>query len=410
MQAPRSVRRLIAPICCAGLLSSCHQNRPDISPAACSITLSTPKRLTSPDGRNVYVEPAAYALSGGELLIAGRPTILWQAQGPFTADSAIGVVVQGDGTLHLIQSPIDLRLVGTLKAVGRPGGGWDLIIAERTSPTAKDSIAKLWHGVYEGRRWASLTQIPIAPEIHPLPDGSSNINRVGDSLSWAVRVRNTAETTTDVLVLRFRGGRWSSELIPTRRVSYVALNDFAGGSQLAVVGPDFTEPRDDNSLFIWTDHPTWRMLRRVSFGGREGPAHHPTLVGSDQPVLTWYVDSGAARELRATVDPVNHSLGGVMTIDSSFADLGAAGSVRLQDERHLWISHHISPTETRHLRFVLSSRGRPPTAQTFTSPYATSIRALAADSSKIVLIGAHRDQVSNGYQTILVPAQVTCSQ
>lgn len=406
----RSAWRLITPIFFAVLACGCHHGRPDISPSICSVELGSPERLASQDRRNVYVEPAAYAWSGGELLVAGRPTVLWRGEATFTADSVIGVVVQSNAELRLLESPIALPLVGTWKAIGRPRGGWDVIIAERTSPTARDSIAKLWHGVYDGRRWTSLTQIPIASGIQPLPVGSSNINRLGDSLSWAVRVRNPAEHTTDVLVLRFRAGQWSSELVSTRRVSYVALNEFAGGSQLAVVGPDFTEARDDNSLFIWTDHPSWKMRRRISLGDREGPAHHPTLVGSDQPVLTWYVDSGPARELRALDDPLKKPLDEVVTIDSSFADLGAAGSIRLPQGHHLWVSHHIAPTDARHLRFVLSSPGRSPTAQTFPSPYATSIRALAADSSKLLLIGAVQDQVSNGYQTMLVRARVVCSQ
>ena len=365
----------------------------------------------SRDGRNVYVEPAAYAWSGGELLVVGRPTILWRKLGPFTADSVLGVVVESDGTLRLVESPLDLRLVGMLRAIGRRGGGWDLILAERPSPTAGDSVARLWHGVYDGRRWRSLTQLPNAPGMQPLAFGASNLDRAGDTLSWAVRVRNPADYTTSVQLLRLRGGRWSSELVPTRRAVYLALKHLTrAGLQLAVVAPDLTETRDDNSLFLWTEHPSWNVRRRVSFGARDGPAHYPTLVDSERPILTWYVDTERAREVRALADPLSGSLARVVTIDSSFADRGAPGSVRLRGGHHLWVSHHIAGTNTRSLRFVVSNPPAPATTQTFASPYRTSIRALGTGDSKFVVIGAQQDTASGGFHTSLIRARMVCTR
>lgn len=359
----------------------------------------------------MYVEPGAYAWSGGELLIVGRPTILWREKGPFTADSVLGVVVESGGTLRFVESPLDLRLVGMLKAIGRRGGGWDLILAERPSPMAGDSIARLWHGVYDGRRWRSLTLLPVAPGMQPLALGASNLDRAGDTLSWAVRVRNPADYTTNVQLLRLRGDRWSSELVPTGRAVYLALSHSTGGGlQLAVVAPDLTEMRDDNSLFLWAENPSWNVRRRVSFGARNGPAHYPTLVDSERPILTWYADTEDGRQVRALADPLSESLDLVMTIDSSFADLGAPSSVRLRDRHHLWVSNHIAGTNTRSLRFVVSNPAGPATTQSFASPYRTSIRALGTGDSKFVVIGAQQDTASGGFHTSLIRARAVCTR
>jgi hypothetical protein len=405
----RALRRSLMHAVAGCLLSACHGGIPLPAPSTCSVALGPPERLVLRDGRSVYVEPTAYAASKGEILVAGRPTFLWRADARLTADSVMGIVVGRDSVIRLVDAPIDARAVELVSAVGRDAGGWDLVMAESVSPTSRDSIARLWHGVYDGHAWTSLEQLPVPSGMRPLATGASDLIRAADTLFWALRVRDTRDFTTNVLILRSAGGGWSSERVPIRRGVYVALNHSpAAGLQLAVVAGDVTERRDENSLFIWTAAPTWAMRRRVSLGAVDGPAHHPSYVGTGPSVLTWYAETEGRREVRALSDPLHAPLESTRTIDPDFADVGAAASVRLRDGLHVWVSHHAVNEADGQLHFVLASN-RTSESRTFPNPYYTSIRAFKGNGSEIVLIGAIEDQAPRRVTTALIRARITCS-
>lgn len=395
------------------LLSGCHRARVFPTPSTCSVKLSPPARLVLSDGRLVYVQPTAYAASAqGEILIAGLPTLLGVNSSQITADSAIGVIADGNSIARVVQAPINVRTMGQVKALARPDGGWDILIAEGTSPTSRDTVLRLWYGVYDGHGWRSLNQVPVPRGMRLLASGVSEPIRVGDTLLWALRVQNPTDLTTNALVLRHAQTGWSSEVVPTRRAVYLALNHSAGeGLQLAVVAPDVSEERDANSLFVWTATPVWTMRRRVSFGAVDGPAHYPTYDGGNPPVITWYVEVGGdgddeRRELRSLFNPLLNHNDGATIINPQLADRVPVSSLRLDNGVHVWVTHS-QDGDNRNVRVVFSTdqAGR---HHTFPSPYRTSIRALVNGLSEIVIIGGVEDTGSYPV-TALVRVRIVCS-
>lgn len=389
-------------------LGGCYTGRLVPTPSACSVSLNPPERLVLSDGRLVLVQPTAYATSRqGEILIAGFPTLVGVNSSHVTAGNALGVVVSGNSAARVVESPIDVRTMGLLKALGRPTGGWDVFIAEGASPTSKDTIARLWHGVYDGHRWESLNQVPVPVGMLLLAFGASDPIRVRDTVFWALRVRNPEDHTTNAVLLRYTASSWSSEIVPTREAVYLALTHSVGeGLQLAVVAPDASEQRDENSLFVWTASPAWAMHRRISFGAVDGPAHYPTYAGGNPPVLTWYadIDVEERREVR-TLHPLQPHHDSSTVIEPRLADRVPASALRLVNGVHVWVLRSENGDDSQ-LRVVFSTDsvggGR-----TFPSPYRTSIRALENDRSEIVIIGGVEDKGPYPV-TALVRVRVNC--
>jgi hypothetical protein len=373
---------------------------------ACHAELGPPTLLRTESGRRLYVEPMAHSVSNTELFIAGRPTILWGGGGPFTADSVIGAIATRSGRVRLVPSPVNPRLVGVVRASGRPDGSWDVVIAERSASSRSDSVTRLWHGVYDGQTWSSIQPIPLPPAVAPLFGRGSDLVRGGERLAWALRVANS-DARTDVALFVLRDGRWSSEVVPTRRAAYAALSYTESlGFQLAVVGVDLSQLRDDNSLFLWTERPSW-SVRRISLGNTSGPAHHPGFSGSSGgSVLTWYAEVADRREVRAVFDLHSRSADSPLVVDPSAADQAPTPGIDLPTGQHFWISQHQAPGDAeRQLRIVQGSPAGTLNVTSFPSPFTTSIRAIAWESN-VVIVGGVRDL--QGFSTALLPARISC--
>jgi hypothetical protein len=393
------------------------------SAGGCAVRELSRARLVVEERRELYVEPVALAANPrGDALLAGRPNYLWKRSRSGEAklvgrDSVFGAVIAADGTARTIRSPVPAWLLGTVRVLGRKDGGWDVVFAElrpyarsTEHPPYTDSVAHLWHGVYDGRRWTSLEEIPPPPQVQLSSGGASALVRWGDTLAWAVRTRaKPPGYSIDVAVFERRNRRWSHEIVPTRSTAYVALAHSASGPVLAIVAPDETERQDRNSLFLWVRQPTWKSLRKVVSGTREGPVHHPSLIASDdQLVLTWAAsrDRAAQPELRAIIGALRGPPDRVFVIDSSSFRAGAY--LGLPGGPHMWIANHNLSEHAREVRFVRIAGQEAVPAGSAPSPFLGGFGASTIGTSEILLAGAVWDDTEQMPVSLIVRMGVSC--
>src|SRR5204863_732759 len=121
------------------------------------------------------------------------------------------------------------------------------------------------------------------------------------TLAIAVPLTVPAQTDSKILndrVVVFSRTRrsWTTTVIPTQRVAYVALGPSpSGGLLLAVIRNDPSLTFDDNSLFLYERgslETPWRDVGRLVQGGRM-PVHNPQLSLDDSgAVITYSAGAG----------------------------------------------------------------------------------------------------------------------
>lgn len=407
----------------AGVSAATNDNlvRSPLHALACSVSAGTPHRLVIGQDDQLYVEAVAHASSGPNVLLAGTPNFLWRrSSGAVRRNEVFGAVIMPDGTAKAIRSPIEVNRLSGIRASGRGDGSWDIVFAQLKFPRLtqnsndSDEVDRLWYGVYEGDEWKIVEEIPLpAGGMRLQASRSSELVRRGDTLTWAVRA-TTPSFYTDVVVFELRGDVWTSEIVPTRRASYVAITSTAtSGAMLAVVGPDTTLPRpstDSGSMFLWTRAPVWAMNRRVVLGFRDGPVDHPTLVSrGNRTFLTWLSQSGQSTEVRSLLDPLTSAPVAAAIVDSEYAARKPVESVSLNGGDQLWITDHRITSTKREIRFVAARESGPQSLGAVPNPFLRSFRAARVSDSEVLLTGTLIDSVQNRPVSLHQRVRIACS-
>jgi hypothetical protein len=369
--------------------------------SGCSVDMSSPVTVRLADGRAVYVNPSAMSASGGRVLLAGVPTLVWplnaQRVPPADADdsTAIGVVIGSDGKAGAIRVPLDARKLVAVLAVAAGPGTWDVVLGEgrRGYHTAGDDTARrLWHAVVGPQGLHGM-------ELLPLPAGGavrlasfSSLVRAGSSLV-AAGIFETPDRSNDLILYERRRGAWSYTLVPSRRAAYVAVGQAPGsGLLLAVVEPDSTRPRDENALFLWRRVAgEWRRDRKLAPGLPE-PVHSPSIEFNGRSVVvSWYAETGSRveplRELRALVDPLRDPRLPMLRIDRGITERFAA--LPGADGAMLWITEHARPEGgSRNIRItMLAGEGVKPIYDRGSSHMRYLFNGTALGASSFAVVG-----------------------
>lgn len=392
----------------------------------CTITEVSRRPLVVEDGRELYVEPNAFAASdGGNVLLIGSPTFLIARDSsghgtPPIVDSVMGAVIRPDGTAHTVSFPIPSSQIGYVTALGRRDGGWDVAFAELRAgwtpsrPFPTDSITRLWHGVYDGERWKSVEALPSPPDSIVKLDFATTLTRYGDSLAWAL-TGTTKDQYSATVVYQLRGSAWSYEMVPgAPDLAYLALGDDGrSGMQLAVVAADTSLPRpshDSNSLFLWQQRPSWHQVRRISLGNRDGAAFEPTFqILPHHMLLTWATESGEGLELRALLDPLT-STGDPSLVARNVPFMSSIEVLSTPEGVPLWVTNHkAGPGEASEVRFHMLFGREGSMIGAIPPPSEMGFSAAAAVGTDVLLTGLRWDRPNEVVVSLLVRVSVACS-
>ena len=393
---------------------------PASASAGCVIRETSRTPLTV-DGREVYIEPTVALPSAGEILLAGRPNYLFDPGPPtmardFKVDSVFGAIIDRQGRTRLIPAPIAPALVASTRAVPRSAGGWAMVFAELKrpwNPPAPDTIVRLWYGEYDGTRWSAVEQLPEIPGHRvDLEVGSELVPR-GDSLYVAVRARSDTNPGDIALFARHRG-RWNVTLVGVRSVASVELLSLDSlGLALIVVQADRSLRSDVNSMFLYGQQPSWRIVRRLVHGGSQ-PAYAPRVMMSPEgTVLSWFVQDREAvpsvRRLRAMIGLSHGRDGRIVQLDPDVNHVTpVVGFTRFP----IWVTDHNVSPQQRTLRFVTDSAGHPRELASMPNPFTGFSAATAVDASGILVSGPlfEADSARPRLVSLLIRARVECSR
>jgi hypothetical protein len=388
----------------------------------CAVREVSRARLVVEDGRELYVEPVAFAASGGEMLLVGTPNYLWKRQTPagpvlaVAADSVFGAVIGQDGRARIVPSPVDAKRVAGARALGRSDGGWDVVFAElaerNTSLGDQPVSARLWYGIFDGSKWSSLEQIPLPTGALARLANPSPIVRRLDTLFWVIRLQ-TRGGDTELAVYQRNGGRSSSELVRTDFAAYASLGaSDTLGVVLLVVRGDTAQPMRENAIFFFARQPRWELVRRVDGVGEE-PVHMPSIDLSSPGALTWLAPvptaDGGRQEARVMLGRLEAEDGQLFTIDSSVTHVTPA--VQLRGGIRVWVTEHLSSSDqTRELRFVGHSGRSPVILGRAASPFLGPFTAASPAPSQIVIAGPLAEGVTTNpaVVTLLIRVRVDC--
>ncbi len=178
------------------------------------------------DGRReIYVEPVVVLPSGDRILFAGNPNYLFQPGVPgmrrdFVQDSVFGAVLGPDGSARLVPAPTQVASIRIAdpRALPASEGGWQVVFAELKhahQPQNRDTVLAYWYGVFNREGWTSVERLPQPAEGSMDPKTASDLIERGDTAAFAVSIRTA--NGLDVAVFERRAGRWSLEIVPTRR-------------------------------------------------------------------------------------------------------------------------------------------------------------------------------------------------
>lgn len=384
--------------------------------AACTVRETSRTPLVVDGLREIYIEPTAVLPSRRGILFAGTPNYLYAPGFPeqfrdFVQDSVFGAVLGVDGRARLVPAPIDPTRIKGVRGVALNDGSWAVAFAELKHPWqghVPDTVVRFWHGIYDGRAWSRIEQLPTPPAGEMKMAGASNLLVRGDTLFFAVRVVEP-KGGFNIALFERREGSWTVTVVRTD-ASYARLTySDSAGLLLAVVRADVTMRQDGNSLFLHTREPGWATARKIIQGHPE-PVHDPIFSGSsDGPVLTWWVllPTGG-RQARAMIGAPDQG-SPVLTIDSLIVGvapvLGRGGAP-------LWVTEHLESPTSSELRVVARGIGASPTVVARTpNPYTGPYAAAATSADEMILSGPllRREAAHPSLVTLLIRARVECA-
>lgn len=427
-RATAGIRRMIAASAmAAAAITTLSAQSPDAGHPECTVAEVSRRPLIVEGGRSLYVDAQTIAPSrSGEVLLAGHRTVLFSDNAGERAvvdgvDAVMGAVVRPDGMAHTIPLPLPERRIANISARERVDGGWDVVFAElrgdpRDPPELeRDTVARLWHGVYDGRRWRTIEQIPPWPDTLNLAPRGAPLVAFDGRLAWALPF-STTHNLHGVAVFERRDGRWRLETLGTTMVAYISLAYSGEGIlQAAVVAPDTSLPKpatDVNSLFLWERRLAWRRSMRLVQGGREGATYEPTLnsPGDGSTVLTWVAEPDGERRAHAMVDPFGANPAPPLVVDSRVSFWGYAIPLVTGADRHLWVTdHQLSDSRQSHIQFHGIENGAPSLVGEMPSPFLGGFRAAPVGKSDVLLSGTEVLPGEKAMVTILVRVRVKCT-
>lgn len=390
--------------------------------AACTVREVSRDRLTVEGGRPLYVEADAFVANGrGDVLLAGTPNYLWQVSSEgeiigLTEDSVFGAVIARDGNARLVPAPIPARQIHGIRVAAREDHGWDVVFAEvapYVGDRQPDEAARLWHGVFDGERWASLEQIPTPDGITVATLFSSSLLRRGDSLAWAL-VPTMNSPRRDLVLAQRRHGRWSSESIAVGNGVDVDLSySDSLGLLLAVVQADPRLRGDGNSLLLWAQRPEWRILRSLVHGEGEGRVYNASLLRLRAGFVTsWRTPVGEGRdtrdELRARVGRLEEQSEPAVVLDPDVSIWSEIAPFVLPGGAPLWVVHpSVADDAVSALRVVSVAGDSAVELGRFANPYRFWVAAAAPSASELLVTGMEYTQDGFAF-SLLLRARIEC--
>lgn len=404
----------------------------------CTAREAARHRLIVEGGNELYVDPTVLVPSGGRTLLAGQPTYLFSKQdraGPVSltgTSTVFGAVLAADGSARSVPiPPIKSKIAAAITAVARAGGSWRVIFAELDSlPFRADKkVLAYWHGVYDGRRWSSVEQLPSLPEVSLGYFNHSSVAERGDTVVWAALVHPTP-TTQAVAVFERRRSKWSYHILPTPFASYAALAHSPQlGFVLAVAHLDTTLKNGGNSLFLYQRRQAWRPLRKV-VARSGGSVHHPALnLAGQTGILTWKTFmrgdvparfpigfgepaggaagvAGPRTELQAMIGPMGPRDEPVVVIDPTIAE--GWKSVTLPNGSPLWVVDHVVGGSVRELQIVRRSKDSTAALWQTPYPYRGGFTAVALPGPEVLIAGPLLEQTREVLVSLLLRVRVQC--
>jgi hypothetical protein len=239
---------------------------------------------------------------------------------------------------------------------------------------------------------------------------ASILVRRADTLFWAARATNAAGTS-EIVVLRKQGRRWSPEVISTLDASDLALSySDSLGAVLAVVQPDTTKREDNGSIFFYSRRPTWKLLRRVVSGEKDAGYAPALFFNSTRGVLSWTALVGGASGERASRTLTTDLWG--WPINTFVVDPGIVESsvpIEIIAGVPLWITDHVLVgSSERELRFVSGSDSIGSIAGAIPNPYTGYFGAVSLGHGEVLVAGPLIDHTKRRVLSLLIRAKLEC--
>jgi hypothetical protein len=279
----------------------------------------------------VTVDASSMVRNGDDVLIAGTPTYLWDADaragdGPADARGAFGVIRDHRGRYAPVPGPPGVADAKHPRAVSAGAGGWHIVFVTGTKGAPGNLLAfdsaGIWYGRYDGRAWHQVTRVASARRAALLPGMSSDlvVTNAGLSIAYAFdhsMARNSnAPGNQGLVLLHGTGANWSADTLYTWEAPRaVQLAPDSSGTAVAVYAQAYFErPRIHGpSLFTARFDTAWGSPRLAlaipplyvsepMLSGHAGAgsrvAWQAALPGTDSSSLDWGVlgrDGGVRR-------------------------------------------------------------------------------------------------------------------
>jgi len=254
----------------ASIISATHSDSATI--ARCKATPEPSYPITVGANR-VYVEPSTVDWTNNRLYVAGTPTYLWKRQtdGAFLAErnSIFALVVDRSGKAFVIPPPLHAGLAVDPRIVAF-GGRLAAVFAQVDPSTLFNKktlpvVQGYWFGIWDGKRWSTLEQIPLGRDrVWPL--FASRLIYARDVFSVAVPV-TLSEGGRVAAVFSRRKGKWLRNDLNIEFASHVALDTVPSGNLvLATVGEDYRRGISSNQILVdtlFTEKTRWDEWRRI---------------------------------------------------------------------------------------------------------------------------------------------------
>ena len=265
---------------------------------ACTVRAGSSRRLELPDGRIVSVDAKSVAASGGSIMALGPYVYTFPAgatprTSPLPGVPLLGVLIDTNGDVRLVPSPLRDRAVVFARAAAGPAGSFHVLfvtgIDSIDGTPAPDDSATIWYAHFAGGSWGTPQHVTETRGAALNPEFTSDLLARDGSLAFVFPFVDThrAGTSGGLVALRHRNGRWSSDTLRTYQRPPAARANSGLSDTLVVLFSQNVRGSSGEFVYVSRIADGWAAPERIGGDGTRAVSDLALAAIRDGMVASW---------------------------------------------------------------------------------------------------------------------------
>ena len=264
---------------------------------ACTVTAGPSRRLELPDGRIVSVDAKSVVASAGAVLALGPygytlPANATPTTSPLPGDPMAGVLIDANGVVRLVPSPLPDRNVVFARAAAARDGAFHVLFVtgiDSVDSTGPADSATIWYAHFARGSWGPPQRVWQTRGAALNPEFTSELLERDGSLAFVFPFVDyqSAESSGGLVMLRRRNDRWSSDTLRTYLRPPAARAKYVTNDTVVVLFSQSVRGAKAEDVYLSRNRSGWTAPIRIGGNGVRPVSDLSLVMVQDGMVASW---------------------------------------------------------------------------------------------------------------------------